>query len=74
MPGGMSVKPGDVVMSHSGKSILVERTENEGEIILADVLSLSSNYKPCLVINVASLCREYIEITIKRSQDEMFYH
>ncbi|CAH1399930.1 unnamed protein product [Nezara viridula] len=57
MPGGMAMKPGDVIMSHCGKSVLIERSDHEGRIILADALSFSAVYNPCLVFNIATLSR-----------------
>ncbi|XP_014274954.1 cytosol aminopeptidase [Halyomorpha halys] len=57
MPGGMAMKPGDVIMSHCGKSVLIERTDHEGRVILADALSFSSIFNPCLVIDIATLSR-----------------
>ncbi|KAL1122419.1 hypothetical protein AAG570_002750, partial [Ranatra chinensis] len=53
MIGGLSVKPGDVVVGMNGKSIRLEHTDNEGRVILADALTYSSVHKPCLIINVA---------------------
>jgi len=55
MPGGMAMKPGDVVLALNGKTIRIADTDNEGRIILADALSYSCNYKPCIVMNVATL-------------------
>jgi len=55
MPGGMAMKPGDVVVGLNGKSIRIEDTDNEGTVILADALAYSYNYKPCIVINIATL-------------------
>lgn len=55
MPGGMAMKPGDVVLGLNGKTIRLENTDNEGRVVLADALSYSSTYKPCLVINIATL-------------------
>ncbi|KAL1122886.1 hypothetical protein AAG570_003212 [Ranatra chinensis] len=55
MPGGMAIKPGDVVTGLCGKNIRVTDTSKEARVILTDPLTFSSNYKPCLVINVATL-------------------
>ncbi|KAK9508946.1 hypothetical protein O3M35_006376 [Rhynocoris fuscipes] len=55
MPGGMALKPGDVVVSMNGKTIRVEHTDNEGRVALADALAYGHNLKPCLTINIATL-------------------
>ncbi|CAH1388892.1 unnamed protein product [Nezara viridula] len=55
MPGNMAMKPGDVVVSLNGKTIRIENPDNEGRVILADCLTFSNEYKPCLTINIATL-------------------
>ena len=60
MMGGMAMKPGDVVRGLKGKTIKIQSTNYDGRLILADVLSFSDNYKPCLVINIATLTSESI--------------
>lgn len=52
----MSIKPGDVINSYSGKTIEVLNTDAEGRLILADGLSyLVRNYKPDHIIDLATL-------------------
>lgn len=55
MPGGNSYKPGDVIISASGKSIEVKDTDAEGRIILADALYYASQQKPDEIIDFATL-------------------
>jgi len=55
MPSGVAVKPGDVVISHLGKSIEIINTDAEGRLVLADVLSYARRFKPAAVIDAATL-------------------
>ncbi len=55
MPGGKSYKPGDVIISSSGKSIEVKDTDAEGRIILADALHFASQLNPDEIIDFATL-------------------
>lgn len=55
MPSGSSYRPGDVLTSMSGKTIEVLNTDAEGRVILADALTYAQQYKPKLVIDVATL-------------------
>jgi leucyl aminopeptidase len=55
MPGGMAIKPGDVVTSMSGKTIEILNTDAEGRLILCDALTYVERYKPQAVIDIATL-------------------
>ncbi len=55
MPSGKSMKPGDIIITSSGKSIEVDNTDAEGRIILADALHFASNKKPVEIIDMATL-------------------
>ncbi len=51
-----SIRPGDVIQSHSGKSIEIIDTDAEGRLILADGLSyVQKKFKPQTVVDVATL-------------------
>ncbi len=51
-----SYKPGDIVTSHSGKTIEILNTDAEGRLLLADGLSLlSKKHKPDYLLNMATL-------------------
>lgn len=55
MPSGSSYHPGDVLRSMSGKTIEILNTDAEGRVILADALHYAKQYKPRLVVDVATL-------------------
>ena len=55
MPSGTAFKPGDVVKSMSGKFIEIINTDAEGRLVLADVLTYVSRFKPSAVIDAATL-------------------
>ncbi len=55
MVSGKSMRPGDIVVTASGKSIEVENTDAEGRMILADALDYASKRKPDMIIDLATL-------------------
>ena len=55
LSGGSALKPGDVLKSHSGRTIEVLNTDAEGRLILADALSYACRYKPSAIIDIATL-------------------
>jgi leucyl aminopeptidase len=55
MPGGRAMKPGDIVMTLSGKTVEVQNTDAEGRLILADGLAYAMRYKPAALIDIATL-------------------
>ena len=55
MPDGTAFRPGDVVVTHSGKTIEVISTDAEGRLILADALAYSLRFKPDVILDVATL-------------------
>jgi leucyl aminopeptidase len=54
-PDGNALTPGDIIYTHSGKSVEVLNTDAEGRLILADALSFAKKYDPTLVVDVATL-------------------
>jgi len=54
-PGVNAYTPGDVITMYNGKSVEVLNTDAEGRLILADALSYADNFKPGLVISIATL-------------------
>ncbi len=54
-PGQNAYTPGDIITMHSGKTVEVLNTDAEGRLILADALSYAKNYKPEMVIDLATL-------------------
>ncbi|MEJ2679294.1 MAG: leucyl aminopeptidase, partial [Gemmatimonadota bacterium] len=55
LPSGTAVKPGDVVRSHSGKTVEIINTDAEGRLILADALSYVQRYRPRAILDAATL-------------------
>jgi leucyl aminopeptidase len=49
------MRPGDIVLTSSGKSIEVDNTDAEGRMILADALNYASKLNPNVIIDVATL-------------------
>lgn len=56
MPSDAAYRPGDILTSHSGKTIEVLNTDAEGRLVLADTLSyVQKIYKPSVVVDLATL-------------------
>jgi leucyl aminopeptidase len=55
LPSGSALKVGDIITSHSGKTIEVLNTDAEGRLILADGLSYARSFKPDAILDVATL-------------------
>ena len=55
MPSGKATRPGDIVKSHSGKTVEILNTDAEGRLVLCDALSYAKRYKPKAIIDVATL-------------------
>ncbi len=55
MPGGSSMRPGDVITMMDGTHVEIGHTDAEGRLILADALTYAKQYKPVCVIDVATL-------------------
>ena len=56
MPSDRAYRPGDIITSHSGKTIEVLNTDAEGRLVLADVLTyVQQTYKPEVIIDLATL-------------------
>lgn len=55
MPSGSSYHPGDILKTITGKTIEVLNTDAEGRVILADALGYAQQYKPQLIVDVATL-------------------
>jgi leucyl aminopeptidase len=54
-PDGNAYAPGDIIKMHDGTTVEVLNTDAEGRMILADALSYAKQYKPQLVVNIATL-------------------
>jgi leucyl aminopeptidase len=55
MPGGSATKPGDVLITRSGKTIEVLNTDAEGRLVLADALALAVESSPDAIVDLATL-------------------
>jgi leucyl aminopeptidase len=55
MTGGAAQRPGDIFTARNGKTVEVLNTDAEGRLVLADGLSLASEAKPHLMIDIATL-------------------
>jgi leucyl aminopeptidase len=55
MPGGNSMKPGDIVTTMSGQTVEILDTDHEGRLVLCDALTYVERYKPAAVIDIATL-------------------
>ena len=52
----LSYKPGDVFVSHAGKSVEITNTDAEGRLVLADAFSyVQKEYAPSRIIDLATL-------------------
>ncbi len=54
-PDGNAYTPGDVITMHDGTTVEVLNTDAEGRMILADALSYAKEFKPELVVDIATL-------------------
>lgn len=55
MPSGTATRPNDVLTIRGGKTVEVTNTDAEGRVVLADGLVASSEEKPDVIIDVATL-------------------
>ena len=55
MPGCSGLKPGDIVTAMNGKNILVQSTDSESRLVLADTLVYSQNFWPRFTVDISVL-------------------
>ncbi|MFH0857237.1 MAG: leucyl aminopeptidase [Candidatus Magasanikbacteria bacterium] len=55
MPSGSSYRPDDILTAMNGKTVLIENTDAEGRLILADALCYAHRYTPKVVVDFATL-------------------
>jgi leucyl aminopeptidase len=60
MPGGNATKPGDIVTTLSGQTVEILDTDSEGRLVLCDALTYAEQYRPAVVIDVATLTGEIV--------------
>ncbi|MFQ6031397.1 MAG: leucyl aminopeptidase [Candidatus Zixiibacteriota bacterium] len=55
LPSGSALKIGDIITSHSGRTIEILNTDAEGRLILADAISYAKVFKPDAILVIATL-------------------
>lgn len=55
MPSGSAYKPGDVIISKTGRSIEIDNTDAEGRVTLADALAYAEELNVDEIIDIATL-------------------
>jgi leucyl aminopeptidase len=55
LPGGSSFRPGDILITYSGKTVEVLNTDAEGRLILCDALAYAAKQKCDIIVDVATL-------------------
>lgn len=55
MIGGNATRPGDIIVSRSGKSVEITNTDAEGRLILADAIDYAIERSPDIIIDLATL-------------------
>lgn len=55
MPSGSAFRPDDIITARNGKTIEINNTDAEGRLVLADALSVASELKPDVIIDMATL-------------------
>ncbi|PIE32506.1 MAG: hypothetical protein CSA55_03265 [Ilumatobacter coccineus] len=55
MPSGSALKLGDVITIRNGSTVEIHNTDAEGRLILADGLSLATEAKPDVIVDIATL-------------------
>jgi leucyl aminopeptidase len=55
MPSGRAYRLGDVLVSRLGKTVEITNTDAEGRLVLGDMLTLATELKPALIVDVATL-------------------
>jgi leucyl aminopeptidase len=55
MPDGNAQRPGDIITFYNGKTAECLNTDAEGRLILADALAYAKNFKPRVLVDIATL-------------------
>ncbi|MBI2653747.1 leucyl aminopeptidase, partial [Candidatus Woesearchaeota archaeon] len=55
MPSSNSFRPDDVLKAYNGMTVEIKNTDAEGRLILADALSYAAEFKPRVIIDIATL-------------------
>ncbi len=57
-----AIRPSDVIISHSGKSVEIINTDAEGRLVIADCMSYCKKYNPQLIVDMGTLSGETAHI------------
>ncbi len=52
---GDSYRPGDIITSLSGKTVMIGHTDAEGRLVMADGITYAERYQPKMIIDIATL-------------------
>lgn len=74
MIGKDAVRPSDVVISHSGKSVEITNTDAEGRLIIADCMSYSKKFNPKLIVDIGTLAGDTANMFANKSSVIMGNH
>lgn len=55
LPGGRSLRPGDIIETYGGKTIEVRNTDAEGRLLLADAVAYARSQGAAAIVDVATL-------------------
>lgn len=56
LPGATAIRPDDIIVSHSGKTVEIDNTDAEGRLVLADALSYAvKKYNATKLVDIATL-------------------
>ncbi|MDE7075562.1 MAG: leucyl aminopeptidase [Malacoplasma sp.] len=56
LPGATAIRPDDIIVSHSGKTVEIDNTDAEGRLVLADALSYAvKKYGATKLVDIATL-------------------
>lgn len=55
MPDAHAIQPGNILTARNGKTVEIFNTDAEGRLVLADALDLAQDYKPDVIVDVATL-------------------
>ncbi|KAJ9585779.1 hypothetical protein L9F63_002416 [Diploptera punctata] len=58
MPGCAAFKPGDIVTAMNGKNILIQNTDCESRLVVADSLIYSQNFWPRFIVDISVLTKD----------------
>ncbi|PSN31995.1 Cytosol aminopeptidase [Blattella germanica] len=58
MPGCLACKPGDIVTCMNGKSVMIDYSDCEGRLAIADALYYAQNFWPRFILDIGTLTKD----------------